>query len=99
MRQGSIPFPVVTGTSINGTRFEITTQGSTTASLLFDANPGRVMAGRRTGSLPSLTPGATHTFDLWAAGSGTWHFEVHLFSSDWRTIADNGGLPWSITVP
>jgi subtilisin family serine protease len=98
LRQGRPPFPVVTGAKVMGTVFEITTQASTTASLLYDANAGRVMAGRRTGSLPSLSPGMTHRFNLTAAGSGLWHFEVHLFASGWRTIADNNGQPWSITV-
>jgi subtilisin family serine protease len=99
LRGGTVAFPVVVSQRTLGTKFEVKTQAATTASLLYDANAGRVLAGRRAGSLASLTPGRTHTFDLSTIGSGIWHFEVHLFASGWRTIADNGGSAWSITVP
>jgi hypothetical protein len=92
-------FPRVVTTLVSGTRFTVTTQAACTASLLYDANPGRVLAGRRAGSLPSTSLSTSHTFDLVAAGPGTWHFEVHLFDGGWRTICEDQGTPFCLAVP
>jgi len=94
-----VSFPEVASSRIMGSIFEIQTVGNTTASLLYDTHQGRVLAGRRVGAIPSLTPGMLHSFDLSVLGRGTWHFEVHLFSGSWRTIADNAGAAWSLSVP
>ena len=99
LRTAPPTFPQVVSAQLVGTQFTITTVAMTTASLIYDANAGRVLAGRRTGSLASLAQALTHRFDLTQMGTGTWHFEVHLFDADWRTIADDRGTPWTVTIP
>jgi len=99
LRNGAVTFPEVLSTRIEGATFQIKTGADTTASLLYDAHRGRLLAGKRAGSMPSLAPSRTHTFVLSALGRETSYFEVHLFSNGWRSIADNHGGAFCIVVP
>jgi subtilisin family serine protease len=99
VRAGGIPFPKVVSATLVGTTFTIVTAAACTASLLYDASSGRMSVGLRAGGLASTSLSPAHTFQLAPLGAGTWHFELQLFDAGWRTIADNGGAPWSVVVP
>lgn len=81
-----------------GRQVSIQTVDDCTASLLYDQQPGRLLGGRRSGSVPSAKLHRDHSFDLSTLTAGRWYFEIHLFANGWRTIADNGGAPWSIDI-
>lgn len=99
VRAGEPSFPVVASATLVGMTLKVTTNDDSTASLLYDRSAGRVLAGRRQGALPSLVPAKVHVFDLTVLGPGDWFFEVHLFAAGWRTIADDDGAAWNVTVP
>lgn len=100
LRSGRVKFPEIISTTISGTKVTVVTDLDCTASLLYDAHDRRLAMGKRRGSIASLAAATTHIFDLTEAGSGSWFFEINVFSTPegWKTIGEAKDELWRVTV-
>lgn len=98
----SVQFPAISNVTVNGTVISWQTDITSTGAVRFNTHRRRLALGRASGSRTSLTPGQQHSVDLQGLPAGAYHGEILAFSTsaeEWRTVDDNQGNHFALSVP
>lgn len=96
-----VRFPIVSNVVVNGTVISWDTDIPTTGAARYNPHQRRLLLGRADGSRVDLNVGTHHSIDLQGLPTGTYHCEILAFTpspDEWRTIDDNEGQHYSVTV-